>query len=93
MKIEKKKDRYQVTMTHDELLMLVNGLAGRQLLIRDITSLLSPGSKKQEKELAKLHQALAEALPLETWKNGKKVSRVNRRGEQFKPAKQKAAHS
>ena len=80
MRIERKKDRYQVTMTHDELLMLVNGLAGRQLLIRDITSLLSPGNKKQEKELAKLHQALAEALPPDVWENGKSSGKNKQEG-------------
>lgn len=74
---------------------MVNALAGRALLVRDINSLISPvGDKKQEKELAALHQALAEALPPDVWENGKSSgSRVNRRGEQFKPAKQKATHS
>ena len=71
MKIEKVGDKYLLTVSHDELLLIVNGLAGRQLLVRDIGSIISPGNKKQEKELAKLHQALAEALPLETWENGK----------------------
>jgi hypothetical protein len=68
LKVEKKKDRYQVTLTHDELLLLVNGLGGRQLLIRDITSVISPvGDKTKEKELAKLYQALAESLPGDAW--------------------------
>lgn len=68
MKVEKKKDRYHVTMTHEELLAIVNGLAGRQLLIRDVASLISPtGDKKKEQELAKLSQLLAEALPADAW--------------------------
>ncbi|TYO97042.1 hypothetical protein [Desulfallas thermosapovorans] len=67
MKITQKGDKYTLTLTHDELLALVNGLAGRQLLVRDITSLISYGDKKKEKELTKLHKAMAGALPPDVW--------------------------
>ena len=80
MKIEKVGDKYHVALSHDEMLAIVNGLAGRQMLIRDIGSIISPGNKKQEKELAKLHQALAEALPPDVWENGKSSGKNKQEG-------------
>lgn len=68
------KGQYLITASHEELLAIVNGLAGRQMLIRDIASVISPtGDKKKEKELVKLHQALAESLPPDVWDGKKKA--------------------
>lgn len=67
MKIEKKKERYLITVSHDELLAIVNGLGARQLLIREIGTIINPGDKKRGQELAKLHQGLAAALPPDVW--------------------------
>jgi len=65
--VKKKEDKYLVTLTHDELLAIVNGLAGRALIIRDIGSLLNLGNKKTQNELEKLHKTLARALSPDVW--------------------------
>ena len=67
LKIEKKKDKYQLTLTHDELLAIVNGLAARQLLITDITRLISHITKDRDDNLTKIRATLAESLPADVW--------------------------
>ena len=67
LRIEKKKDKYQVILTRDEMLTLVNGLAARQLLITDITRLISHTTRDRDDNLTKIRAAMAEALPADVW--------------------------
>jgi len=77
LKVEKKGDIYLMMLTHDELLALVNGLGARNLLIRDVASVINPDcNKKKQKELDKIHKALAEALPPDAW--DKEVAKSDR---------------
>lgn len=71
MKIEKTGDNFLLTLTPGEMLVLINGLAGRQLLIRDIAGIIAPSSKKTNAQLDKLHKALAEAIPPDAWEKKK----------------------
>lgn len=39
-------DIYLISLSHDELLALVNGLGARQILIRGISSIINPDRSK-----------------------------------------------
>lgn len=67
MKIEMTGDNFLLTLTLSEMLVLINGLAGRQLLIRDIAGVIAPSAKKSDVELNKIHKALVEGIPPEAW--------------------------
>ena len=63
MKVEIDGDKYQVTLTRDEMLVMVNGLGEKHIMAREISSIINPGNgKKKDKQLDKLREELAEAL-------------------------------
>ena len=63
MKVEMTGDKYLVTLTRDEILVMVNGLGEKHIMAREINSIINPvGGKKKDKQLDKIREELAEAL-------------------------------